>query len=474
MTVPDEAGKVAAALRRAFDNTAPLARVERTTAHRDGRPIVLETSAVPIFDAGGELTGLRGIDRDITERKEAAMQLEAAMEAAQAANRTKSLFLANMSHEIRTPMTAVLGFTESLLESDLAEEERHQAIQIIRRNCHHLIDLVNDILDVSKIEAGMMRVERIACSPLEILADVQSLMDTSAREKLVRFEVECATPLPQTIHTDPTRLRQILINVAGNAVKFTDVGCVRLVVQLCDAETGPSLQIDVTDTGVGMTEAQVGKLFQPFTQADISMTRRFGGTGLGLAISRKLAQMLGGDVALAHSAPGEGTHFRITIATGSLDGVAFDDERALDGRVEVVDDDAASEAAPLDCRVLVAEDGRDNQILVRHILQKAGASVEIVENGRDAVDAALAARSAGDAFDVILMDMQMPIMDGYDATASLREQGYDGTIIALTANAMEGAADQCRNAGCDDYASKPIDRKGLVEKLRASVAAAAT
>jgi PAS domain S-box-containing protein len=464
-----EANGVAGALRRAIDCGERIVRLERTVQHHDGRTVVLETSGVPIIDGAGAIVGVRGIDRDITERRQAARQLEEAMEAAQAANLTKSLFLANMSHELRTPMTAVLGFTESLLQGELAGEERQQATEIIRRNCRHLLDLVNDILDVSKIEAGMMRVERMPCSLIEILADVASVTQISARAKLVRFAVEFATPVPERISTDPTRLRQILMNLAGNAVKFTDVGSVRLTVALA-SEPAPLLSFDIVDTGVGVSEAQAKRLFQPFTQADISMTRRYGGTGLGLAISRELAVMLGGDIVLVRSAPNEGAHFRITIDPGALQGVALLERPDLRSGADGSGASPDADQPALDCRVLVAEDGRDNQILVRHILRRAGAAVDFADNGQVAVETALQAQAHGEAYDVILMDMQMPVMDGYQATAELRARGYQGKIIALTANAMEGVEDLCLDAGCDDYATKPIDRSALLGKLRAHLA----
>jgi CheY-like chemotaxis protein len=284
--------------------------------------------------------------------------------------------------------------------------------------------------------------------------------------------------MPETVNTDPTRLRQILLNVVGNAVKFTEVGSVKLIIRLVKREhavagaTGSVLQFDVVDTGVGMDQQQLTTLFEPFIQADSSTTRRYGGTGLGLTISRRFARMLGGDVEVVESKPGIGTCFRVTVDTGPLEGVAMldDPHSATALKHDPEQGRARSEGIRLvDCAVLLAEDGPDNQRLITHLLQKAGAEVTIVENGKLAVEHALAARDAGRPFDVILMDIQMPVMDGYDATRALRRKGYTGSVVALTAHAMEGDREKCLNAGCDAYAAKPVDRRKLVRMIKAQL-----
>ena len=267
----------------------------------------------------------KGIEREVVART---ADLQTAQKAAEAASNAKSEFLANMSHEIRTPMTAILGYTENLLDPDLSDSDKLSALHTVRRNSEHLLQIINDILDLSKIEAGKLAVEQLRCSPVQLAAEVQSLMQVRAGAKNIALNTEFIGPVPESIESDPTRLRQILVNLVGNAIKFTESGGVRIITRLVDGPEGevqgganvPRMQFDVLDTGIGMTEEQVGRLFQPFTQADTSTTRRFGGTGLGLSISVRLAEMLGGGIAV-ESTPGEGSLFRLTVGAGSLEGV---------------------------------------------------------------------------------------------------------------------------------------------------------
>ncbi|NQU20691.1 MAG: response regulator, partial [Candidatus Nealsonbacteria bacterium] len=344
-------------------------------------------------------------------------------------------------------------------------QEQLDAAATIKQNGEYLIEIINDILDLSKVEAGKLEVEHVQCSPCQILSEVVSLVRVQAAAKDLPLEIEYDGPIPESIQSDPTRLRQILINLAGNAIKFTETGKVRLVARLLDAQSHePKMQFDVVDSGIGMTEEQIANLFKPFQQADSSTTRKFGGTGLGLAISKRLAEKLGGDITVK-STHGEGSTFSITVGTGPLDGV-----KLLDNPTEAeISTDANKKSAAskitLDCRVLLAEDGPDNQRLIAFLLKKAGAEVAVAENGQIAHDLALAARDQRTPFDVILMDMQMPVMDGYNATGKLREAGYTGPIIALTAHAMSTDQDKCLTAGCDDYTTKPIDRKTLISKV---------
>jgi PAS domain S-box-containing protein len=444
--------------------------------------------------------------RDITKQKQAELELketnrqleeairhsrELAAKADQA-NKAKSEFLAKMSHEIRTPLSAILGFSDVL--NDLLVDTSHcpsasdcelianipQCVETIKRNGEFLLSIVNEILDFSKIEAGQLSTERTWCSLQQIIADVASIMEPRARDKRLSFELDFVGSVPGRIYTDPMRLRQILTNLAGNAVKFTEHGGVRIVTQLLSAEkagiAGASvepkegaegyLQVEVADTGIGLTAEQIGKLFKPFSQADSSTARRFGGTGLGLAISRRLAGMLGGDIHVESTA-GQGSVFRLIVAIGKSTEARSETPKA------VTPSSKPTSGEPLDCRILLAEDGLDNQRLISLVLTKAGAEVTVVEDGKAAVEKALESRAAGaaaDGFDLIVMDMQMPIMDGYQATRILRERGYTAPIIALTAHAMAGDRQKCLDAGCNGYAVKPIDRPELISLIREQVA----
>ncbi len=406
--------------------------------------------------------------------------LEDARAEAIVATKAKSNFLANMSHEIRTPMTAILGFSESLRGRDLSEAEARDCIDTIHKNGEHLLGLINDVLDVSKIEAGKLEVETIPCSPHTVVEEVVALMKVCSDAKKIAFNTEYIGQLPETIQSDPMRLKQILINIVGNAIKFTDEGGVRLITRFipgneyeeCGRVSEQCLQFDILDTGVGMTKEQASKLFQPFTQADSTMTRKFGGTGLGLTISKELAKLLGGNISIVDSEPRCGTRFRTTITTGPLVGVKMVDSLMATSTPETAPPpENLCTGKPLDCRVLLAEDGPDNQRLISFILKKAGAEVIIAENGQIAVDEATAAISQGKPFDVILMDMQMPVLDGYKATMALRNQGYEGPIIALTAHAMASDREKCINSGCDDYTTKPIDRTTLIQIIQSQLLA---
>ena len=401
--------------------------------------------------------------------------LREAKRKAEEAGRAKTDFLANMSHELRTPMTAILGFTEALLEEgDLtkAPASRLENLRTIKRSGRHLMRIIADILDLSKIEAGRIELENESTSPFELVDDIERIMEGLARDKEIGFEISYVGLIPAEIDTDPTRLRQILMNLIGNAIKFTTEGGVRMNVQLIegDGET-KLLRFAVSDTGPGINPEALARIFEAFTQADASTTRKFGGTGLGLTISRRLAQLLGGDV-LAESIEGQGSTFTVTINVGTLEGVEMVDH-VRDPQVDSFQLDRDEEDSTLEflnrvresgagLRILLAEDGEDNRRLIELTLGKAGFNVAAVENGQLAKELALEAELNSEPFDVILMDMQMPVMDGYEATAALREGGYQRPIIALTAHAMPGDREKCIEAGCDGFATKPIARAELV------------
>jgi signal transduction histidine kinase/CheY-like chemotaxis protein len=435
--------------------------------------------------------------RDLSARRRAEEELERARLAAEAASVAKSAFLANMSHELRTPLTSIMGYADLLLAADgqgagqrvgqgagghgrgqggAAGEpgggRREDYVRTMRRSGEHLLTLINDILDVSKIEAGRMSVESVECRLVDMLADVQSMMRSRASEKGIEFTVGYESAIPERILTDPTRLRQILMNLVGNAVKFTDRGSVRVAVRFTPeaasaaGENGTSgrmgtLEVDVIDTGVGIAAEQQAFLFQPFAQADVSTTRRFGGTGLGLSISRRLAEMLGGDIGV-QSVLGAGSTFRLKLETGIVEGRFFQPREAQEA-VAVVSREYDSRQLGL--RVLLAEDGEESREVIGLHLQNAGCFVTAATDGAEAHRLATEAAVNGKPFDVVLMDMQMPVMDGYTATSKLRAEGYQGPIIALTAHAMKEDRERCLRVGCDDYAAKPVDIPGLLSLM---------
>jgi len=429
---------------------------------RDGREIPVLMVLLSHKSSNGEVEIFSTISRDISDRKRVEAELMGARTAAEAANRAKSEFLANMSHEIRTPMTSILGYTELLMDDSLVAGDRKTFLTTVRRNAEHLLQLINDILDLSKIESGKMVMDLGPCHLPSTVADVASMMRPRAEQRGSTLEVHYTGPLPETIHTDGSRLRQVLVNLVGNAVQFTEKGSIRIGVSfLPQWRSGQSaVSVEVTDTGIGIRQEAMARLFEPFTQAERSTARKYGGTGLGLAISRRIVTALGGELTV-RSTPGEGSTFTVTIPTGDIAGVNL-----LESPGEVICEDEAGTRRTLAAgvlrgvRILLAEDSIDNRELLRTVLGNVGAEVEVVENGRLAIE-----RAQAGTFDVVLMDMNMPEMDGYEATRKLRDRGYQGPILALTANAMSGDSERCLAAGCDAHLAKPIDRKQLIETV---------
>jgi PAS domain S-box-containing protein len=455
-----------------------IAAVEKTKA--DGDPYNLVVQLRPTAngarfirargkarrDEAGRIVGLFGTAADVTAEVEREEALKLAREQAEAASRSKSEFLANMSHEIRTPMTAIIGFADLLDDPSCTPEQRAGYVRTIRQNGEHLLQIVNDILDISKIEAGKMTVENMQCSLTGVMAEVESLMRLRAVEKDISFGIEYGGRLPETICTDPTKLRQILFNLVGNAIKFTEHGGVRITVGVKNAGSRKTLRFDVADTGIGIQIEQQAQLFNSFAQADSSTTRRFGGTGLGLAISKRLAMLIGGELSVI-SEVNQGSVFSL-----SLDITDNNRVPAMAGgsrAVPVVD----LQPPLMNTRILLAEDGADNRRLVTAYLEKAGCSVDVAVDGQSAVEQVVDAANAQRPFDLVLMDVQMPRLDGYGAARELRRLGYATLpIVALTAHAFEGERERCISCGCNDYAIKPVDPPALIATLRRHLKAA--
>ena len=395
------------------------------------------------------------LEKTVLERTS---ELERAAVLAHQASIAKSAFLSNMSHEIRTPLTAINGFGETLLDGDISSAERAEAVHAIVRNGTHLLHIVNDILDMSKIEAGKLQVECLAISLFEFMADIDSFIGKQATEKGLEFRIDYHYPLPGEIKTDPLRLKQILLNLGSNAVKFTRDGSIKIAVS-CDWNSN-ALSFEFIDTGVGLAPDQEEKLFSPFTQADSSTTRRYGGTGLGLHLSKRLAELLGGTITV-RSEPGVGSRFKVTVNSDCVGQSAL-----VQAPPHATQNTTSTRTAPpadllpLGGRVLLADDNPDNQRLISLFVRKMSLALTVVENGEQAVQ-----RATMEDFDVILMDMQMPVMDGLTAVKILRGKNYAKPIIALTANVMKHDCELYAAAGCNDYIAKPLSRDWLYKVL---------
>ncbi len=431
-------------------------RLARERLAREQAEALLEAKSRELFDTHVELqTLIVELDNKVATQTAEAL---AARDDAVAANRSKSAFLANMSHEIRTPLASIIGFAELLLDPNQAGITQEDALRTIMINGQHLLQIINDILDVSKIEADGLDLDISDVNLAALVRETDILMGSKAREKGLEFRIDAQCPLPRTLRSDLVRLKQILLNFCSNAIKFTANGSVVLGVRW-DAVT-QMLELAVTDTGIGLTQEQLGRLFQPFVQADVSTTRQFGGTGLGLFICRQLADRMGGRIEV-RTAPGQGSTFVVHMPLG----VPSADTHWIATAEEF---DIADEANPartvevpaLSGHVLVAEDGEYNQRLITAYLQATGAQVTIVGNGELAMEQALSGE-----FDLVLMDVQMPVMDGVTATFLMRGAGYCGPIVALTANVMRSDIEQYRDTGCDDVLAKPIDRRRLYDVL---------
>lgn len=465
---------------------------EAVGRRKDGSTFPMELSVSEV--KMGDYRYFTGIVRDITDRKryeerlktvaeeaseselrvkaqakeltKQAKRLKEAQVDADQANRAKSDFLANMSHEIRTPLTAILGYANELAMT-LTEGPDAQAVEIIKRNGEHLLEIMNDILDISKIESGNLEIERISTCPGKVVSEVITLLQVRAKQKGIRLFLTYAGKIPRYIEGSPVHLRQVLLNLIGNAVKFTQEGKVEVRLHFEESsDNGHVLRFDVLDSGIGIPPEHIDRLFKPFSQADSSVGRSFGGTGLGLAISKRLVELMGGNISVT-STPDVGSTFTFSIPPGkwSRDQMLSDpaeiesETQTTTTRVQEVIDLTGG-------RILVAEDGKDNQKLISHYLVKAGAEVEIADNGRLALEAIARASAQGKSFDLIVTDIQMPEMDGYTLARTLRARGSDVPIVALTAHAMEEARVKCLEAGCSEYTSKPIEKTAFLTICR--------
>ena len=403
------------------------------------------------------------LEQTATELRLAQRELQRARIEAENASQTKSDFLARMSHEIRTPISAVMGYTELMLSGIVTDpKDCRDKLETIRTSGKHLLCLVNDLLDLGKIEADMLAVESIPCSPAKIIDRTFQSVQAQAFQKGIECRLCFDSPVPKTMVSDPTRLTQIITNLLSNAIKFTSHGSVVVIVGRSNVEGKDQLIIEIHDTGIGMTAEQLGKIFDPFVQADTSTTRKFGGTGLGLSITRQLTQLLGGSLTV-ESELGEGSTFTATIpvAAAADDSIEWIESDRIEDLLKHEDDAKLVTGDLSGIHVLIVDDATTNQELISYFLTNSNAQTTIVENGSEAIELI----EERDEFDVVLMDMQMPVMDGKSATQALRAKGFAKPIIAITANTMKGDEEKCIAAGCSGYMSKPIDTNQLIRTV---------
>jgi len=449
-----------------FESDQSLTEFIRTTGHGksyelrlhiDGSIHYISLNLFPVETKNHEFLGLGASFLDITHLKGVEAELIAARDAAEVSNRSKSFFLANMSHEIRTPIGIIMGFVDILNSTSLSEEEKKHNMAIIKRNCRQLLNIIDDILDISKVEAGQIKIRKEFINTTELVQDLKSILKLKVEDKNIEIDVKISGKVPSIFFSDNTRLRQIILNICGNAIKFTKEGSVSIDCFFKENR----IFFKVTDTGLGIEDTEVDKLFKPFSQVDSSNTREFGGTGLGLALSRKLARALGGDVALETTALHKGSTFLINVDTGHVEAKDLIEEQT-DG---MVSSRKSVEIALLpeslkNKSILLVDDSPDNRLLISFMLKKIGLHVDTAVDGRDAIQ-----KVFDQNYDLLLMDLQMPNMGGYETVMQLRQSGFQQPIIALTAHAMKDEKEKCLANGFTAYLTKPIDKELLISTL---------
>ncbi|WP_372883045.1 Hpt domain-containing protein [Psychromonas sp.] len=410
----------------------------------------------PVLLPGGKVGGVMVSLDDVTELEQKEIELRLAKNEAEQANRAKSDFLANMSHEIRTPMNAILGFTQLIMRDKSHLQNSHMSyLNTISNSGEHLLGLINDILDLSKVESGKLEIEIIDCKPVNLIHQIVQVMRVKADEKGLAFNFVAKSSLPEVIKSDSGKIRQILTNLAGNAIKFTESGSVTILARM-SADNEERLIIEVTDTGLGMTEEQAASVFDAFIQADSSITRKFGGTGLGLSISKRFANAMGGDIEVT-SKKGEGSTFSLILDIEIADNTNWLTIEDVNSLVIIDDEKKADNWLFPAAKVLVVDDGNENRELVRLVLEEQGLEIVTAVHGKDGLE-----KLHENNFDLVLMDVQMPVMDGYAAVELMRKQGMLKPIVALTAHAMKGIEQRCLQAGYSHYMTKPIEINKLL------------